>query len=290
MEQLYSVGATVFVDDYLKAYIIDYNMINDIAHYIVKYIVGSYVEKNVVYDRIKACNIASESHNRSELARNCELDKAPAQPSSSSISTTSTTHHSCNTTRHTTTAAVANGTTSHSSNSSTCEPHSPLYTTLKDPIGLSFKLHTAAQAAKMSFAGSVTNQDHTSGLVSSLQSEIDCQPCPHPLMQFLIENNDKPKGWLRDCISNNTNNNKKNTILDHKSKSILLTTSSILSSLWSNNYSFSSKWPQILSHAFGVGKNRIASTQTEYISHNFDLKRKERSDKGSSIFNSPKKR
>ena len=46
----------------------------------------------------------------------------------------------------------------------------------------------------------------------------------------------------------------------------------------------------MVNHAFGTSKNRISTLQSNFISQEFSLERKQREDKGSSIFNSSKKR
>ena len=51
MYELYGIECTVYVDHLLKAFITGYNMINNIAHYNVRYLVGNYVEK--MFDMIE---------------------------------------------------------------------------------------------------------------------------------------------------------------------------------------------------------------------------------------------
>ena len=95
---------------------------------------------------------------------------------------------------------------------------------------------------------------------------------------------------MRKCIDINTDTTKKYAKLTQKELAILVTCSSILCSLGSNNHSFAARWPQYLSHAMGVGRNRISSLQSDFIDCDFSTERKERLDKGTSVFNSPTKR
>ena len=71
---IYGIGQVVFVDNLLKAFILDYNFDqHHVVYYDVRYIVGSYVEKRVYYDRIRVCNIDSSSNNRSGVYRSSTI-------------------------------------------------------------------------------------------------------------------------------------------------------------------------------------------------------------------------
>ena len=146
----------MFVDDTLKAYIISYTLIDNVAYYNLKYIVGNYIEKNVCYDRIKACNVASESHNRSELVR---ITESASQ--SSAHSQISTSNNNMTTPRPTARAVTTNtaATQMQQTNSSPMRNQSSLYIQLKEAVSDSFKFHTTADAVRMSSTGTNTSCD-----------------------------------------------------------------------------------------------------------------------------------
>ena len=106
-----------------------------------------------------------------------------------------------------------------------------------------------------------------------------------PLHQFLRNNNSKEKGWLRQILPFTS----KKTQLNDQEKSLLLVMTSMFI-LHSPSSGIAVGWVSLLAHAWGVSAKKINRQIDAFIDSDFTCKRKERSDKGTSIFNCEKKR
>ena len=150
-----------------------------------------------------------------------------------------------------------------------------LLKTFKESIHSSFEFHNSTAAAKLTYQNPSGIESSSSKTGNSSNSQIII----HPLIQFLKENNNKQKGWLRKVLNHQSIHQSG----QKKRIKYLLTVTSILSSFGSNNSSFAAAWPQMVNHTFGTSKNRISTLQSNFISQEFSLERKQREDKGSSL-------
>ena len=106
-----------------------------------------------------------------------------------------------------------------------------------------------------------------------------------PLYDFLQENESKPHGWLRQTLP--FKNEKKQ--LNEQEHMLLL----VMTSLFTTNSSFSGHekgWTTLLANAWNVDRKVIQLKIDNYVKNDFSCKRKERSDKGATIFTCEKKR
>jgi len=114
------------------------------------------------------------------------------------------------------------------------------------------------------------------------------KPSPHPLMQFMKSHNTKHnKGWLKELINDSIDNGDKE-LKSERVKHYLLISSTLLAGLSDGNGGQFHGWTSKLAHAFGYNRSHIRT----FISDSIDkgsFKRKERSDKGSSVSNCAKK-
>ncbi len=113
-----------------------------------------------------------------------------------------------------------------------------------------------------------------------------------PLLQILQAGLQRPKGWMRDVIRhhfenvNNIPNERRNTSthLMGEEVEVLCMVSALLNGYLCNNAG------PLICHAFAISKNSRKRIFTRYISNDFVAKRKERNDKGTSVFKDEKKR
>jgi hypothetical protein len=111
----------------------------------------------------------------------------------------------------------------------------------------------------------------------------------HPLFEYLYENKDKNKGWIRnvmklvmhDEINNSHQLSKKESVAFATMNAMLLGFSSTAGRMKGN--------VSLLSHAFGVTHNTQQWIFSNFIERGFSGKRKERSDRDMSIFDCQKR-
>ena len=107
------------------------------------------------------------------------------------------------------------------------------------------------------------------------------------LYKFLKEGKANCKGWIRDIICEKEVDKK--TRLNHK-ENIVLTVISALFSGYTARTGILHKHNGFIKHAFGVCHHSVNRSIAKFVASDYTMKRKERSDKGTSVFNCPKKR
>ena len=290
---MYGIGSTVFVDSFLKAYILDYRYnAKGITVYDVKYVIGDYVEKNVFYDRLSVCNINSNANNRSETYRTSvaknTINSNKRQEKQRSGGDENVSCSSCFSQAATISSSPASSnqlqsnTTTSMSTTTTTASQEALYSDFKEAIHSSLHFHSSMYFISSHSSSSDQNRQPSNTKTTTTQQ--------HPLVQFLCKHKGKSNGWLRKVIKAKLNIGDDIKCLSEKEKTIILTCSSTLSGLSSNNHSVASRWPKLLCEAFGVNKNSVSRLHNSFLDGDFSLARKKRSDTGSSIFNSSKKR
>ena len=114
----------------------------------------------------------------------------------------------------------------------------------------------------------------------------------HHLYNYMKENNTKPKGWLKEIIRKGCGNDegekkvKKMTAIESMA---FLTIQCLFALALPTSGPFKG-YRRCIQHAFGAHRETAKSRFENLINRNFDVGRKKRSDAGSSVFNSEKKR
>ena len=106
-----------------------------------------------------------------------------------------------------------------------------------------------------------------------------------PLQQFLHDNKSKGKGWLRQTLPFTS----KKIQLNDQENSLLLVMTTMFT-LHSPSSGIATGWVNLLADAWGVSAKKINRQINAFVDSDFTCERKERSDKGTSIFNCEKKR
>lgn len=123
---------------------------------------------------------------------------------------------------------------------------------------------------------------------------------PHPLIKLLEDNKHREKGWLRivikqmDEVDGDGNNNSQEQVrlkkeLDERESHVLILASAIFSG-YSPFHGKAKGYSKLLNHAFGISKNCRVDHLKRFVDRDFSAARKVRSDVGTSVFNSDKKR
>lgn len=121
---------------------------------------------------------------------------------------------------------------------------------------------------------------------------------PHPLFDYLCSNINGPKGWIRDIIASTEqdsiierydNQAPEKKQLSTKQNRIFLTICSMFSSVTAYGGQYKG-WLAATNHAFDVCRKKAQRTFNKYIDNEFIVERKERMDRGMSVFKDEKKR
>ena len=107
----------------------------------------------------------------------------------------------------------------------------------------------------------------------------------HPLLQYFKEGNkNKEKGWLKNLVQPDETKKK---ALTTTTKNLLL----VLYALFLGPPNIGKTYGRManLAKTFGLTEPRLQAIYREFVARNFETERKERRDKGETIFNSDKK-
>ena len=118
---------------------------------------------------------------------------------------------------------------------------------------------------------------------------------PHPLYQYLIQRANRPKGWIRSIINSSedeppTSRPQSNDCqLTPKQNRIFITIISMFSSVSAHRGEYKA-WLKLTNHAFNVCRKKAQRSFKKFINNEFIVERKERKDKGTSVFKDDQKR
>ena len=122
---------------------------------------------------------------------------------------------------------------------------------------------------------------------------------PNPLYNYLCEGYNQPKGWIREIINSKdgvSDSNDSNRNDQHTQQQLTSTQNKVfvtLNTLFATSTTIGGKyrgWTKAINHAFGVCRRKAGRTFENFVDGDFNVQRKQRSDKGSSIFKDDFKR
>ena len=272
MDPLFNVGDIVKVDDKDNAFILSVDIqaaLDGSFLYKIKYVVGDHVESNVEERRLHPTTIlSSPASTRNGINRHSSSLNRRSETSQDNATISRTNpHHSSS--HNTTSSSPSSCMASSSSSPRTTSPSSSSH-----PISSNFN--------------ATTHLTPFEKLKQSIKESRRWKPwnkTPIPLHKHLCDSKSKNNGWLREILP--FKNKKKH--LNNQENSLLLMMTSIFT-LQSAASGPALGWVSLMAKAWGINQKTISRQIDSFVDNDFTCERKERSDKGTSIFNSEKKR
>ena len=111
----------------------------------------------------------------------------------------------------------------------------------------------------------------------------------HPLYEYLKNGMNKDKGWLRQIIKDNNEADEDSKYLNGKESKVLHTISTMFSAV-DPCCGMYTGYRRYINYAFAISDKTAVRHFQRFIENDFEIGRKKRSDEGSSVFNSKRKR